>query len=168
MPPLRLNVPVKAVPEIAQATGLKVGVCWRGSPKHGRDSERSIPSEEFWKHLAGIPGVTFFSLQIDDDRPSEYATPLARHIHNFYDTANLVQQLDLVVTVDTSLVHLCGTLGVPAWVLVTFSPDWRWGVAGKKTPWYQSIQLFRQPSPGNWSVPLAEIRKSISIEAEQV
>lgn len=162
--PLRLNVPVEAVPEIAQAKGLKVGVCWRGNPKHDRDSERSIPKDDFWKHLAGITGVSFFSLQIDDDGPNEYATLLAPYINDFYDTANLVQQLDLVVTVDTSLAHLCGTLGVPTWVLITFSPDWRWGVAGKLTPWYPSIRLFRQPSPGNWSVPLDDIRKSIESE----
>lgn len=161
LPPLRLNVPVKALPQIAQAKGLKVGLCWRGNPKHGRDSERSIPRDDFLKHLAGMPGVSFFSLQTDDDSPSEFATPLTPYINDFYDTANLVQQLDLVVTVDTGLAHLCGTLGVPTWLLITFSPDWRWGVTGEMTPWYPSIRLFRQPSPGNWDVPLAEIRKSI-------
>lgn len=164
LPPLRLNVPVKAVPEIVQAKGLKVGVCWRGNPKQSRDSERSIPKDDFWKHLAGIPGVSFFSLQIDDDSPNEFATPLAPYIKNFYDTANLVQQLDLVVTVDTSIAHLCGTLGVPTWALIIFSPDWRWGQTGKLTPWYPSIRMFRQPSPGNWSLPLADIRKSIKSE----
>lgn len=161
LPPLHLSVPVKAVPEIVQAKGLKVGVCWRGNPKHGRDSERSIPKDAFWERLAGIPGVSYFSLQIHDDSPCDFATPLAPYINNFDDTANLVQQLDLVVTVDTSLAHLCGTLGVPTWMLITFSPDWRWGVAGKLTPWYPSIRLFRQSSPANWNAPLADIRKSI-------
>lgn len=161
LPPLRLDVPVEAMPMIAQARGLKVGVCWRGNPKQGRDNERSIPKDDFWKHLAGIPGVLFFNLQIDDDSPSGYATPLAPYIDDFYDTANLVQQLDLVVTVCTSVAHLCGTLGVPTWLLVSFSPDWRWGVTGKQTPWYPSVRLFRQPSPGNWSAPLIEVRNSI-------
>ena len=161
LPPLRLNVPVTAVPEIAQAKGLRVGVCWRGSPSHARDSERSINRDEFWKHLAGIAGVSFFSLQIGDAGSNEFAMPLAPQINDFYDTANLVQQLDLVVTVDTSLAHLCGTLGVPTWVLITFSPDWRWGVADSQTPWYPGVRLFRQPSPGNWMAPLADIRKSL-------
>jgi cytochrome c-type biogenesis protein CcmH/NrfG len=161
LPPLRLDVEVEVVPELANAKGLKVGVCWRGNPQHGRDSERSIPRDDFWKHLAGMTGVSFFSFQIDDDSPNEFATPLAPYLNDFYDTANLVQQLDLVVTVDTSLAHLCGTLGVPTWLLITYSPDWRWGVAGKLTPWYPSVRLFRQPSLGNWSVPLTEVRKSV-------
>ncbi|MBY0575516.1 MAG: tetratricopeptide repeat-containing glycosyltransferase family protein [Gallionellaceae bacterium] len=161
LPPLRLDVPVETMPVIAQAKDLKVGVCWRGNPKQSRDSERSIAGDEFWKHLAGMTGVSFFSLQIDDDNPNGLAIPLAPYIDDFYDTANLVQQLDLVVTVCTSVAHLCGTLGIPTWVLLSFSPDWRWGVAGKLTPWYPSVRLFRQPSPGNWGAPLIEIRKAI-------
>lgn len=161
LPPLRLNVPVEVIPEIAQAKGLKIGVCWKGNPKHGRDSERSIPMNEFCKHLSGIPNVSFFNLQIDEDGNNEFAIPLAPYINDFYDTANMVQQLDLVVTVDTSLAHLCGTLGIPTWVLVTYSPDWRWGVTGKQTLWYPSIILYRQPAPGDWTVPLTEMRKSI-------
>lgn len=160
VPPLPLRVPIEPLAQLTQASGLKVGVCWNGSRTHDRDAERSIDQSVFWQALAGIPGVSFFSLQLDEEA-GEHALSLAPYITDFNDTANLVQQLDLVVTVDTSVAHLCGSLGVPTWVLVTYSPDWRWGVAGETTPWYPSVKLFRQPAPGNWADVLADVKKGL-------
>lgn len=156
--PLALRVPVEPVAEIAEARGLKVGVCWQGSRTHERDAERSIPKEAFWQTLAGTENVSFFSVQIDDDRCDGCATALARHMNDFHDSANLIQQLDLVVSVDTSVAHLSATLGVPTWVLVTRSPDWRWGTTGDTTPWYPSVRIFRQPVSGDWSSVLAKVK----------
>lgn len=160
VPPLPLRVPIEPLAPLTRASGLKVGVCWKGNRKHDRDAERSIDQSVFWQGLAGIPGVSFFSLQLDEEA-GEHALSLAPHIADFSDTANLVQQLDLVVTIDTSVAHLCGSLGVPTWVLVTYSPDWRWGVAGETTPWYPSIKLFRQPAPGDWADVLADVKKGL-------
>jgi Flp pilus assembly protein TadD len=160
VPPLPLRVASEPVAQLAQARGLKVGVCWKGNRKHDRDAERSIDQSVFWRGLAGIPGVSFFSLQLDEEA-GEHAVSLAPRITDFSDTANLVQQLDLVVTVDTSVAHLCGSLGVPTWVLVTYSPDWRWGLAGETTPWYPSVKLLRQPAPGDWASVLAEVKKGL-------
>lgn len=159
-PPLQLRVPVRPLAQLTQAGGLKVGVCWKGNPNHDRDAERSIDGAAFWRGLAGIEGVSFFSLQLSGETGAS-APSLAPHIHDFGDTASLVQQLDLVVTVDTSLAHLCGSLGVPTWVLVTHMPDWRWGLAGEASAWYPSVKLFRQAAPGNWADVLADVKKRL-------
>lgn len=158
--PLEIEVTPDSNPAIAQAAGLKVGVCWRGNPGHQRDTERSIPADTFWKGLAGIEGVSFFSIQMGDTSET-YATPLSPYITSFFDTAMLVQQLDLIVTVDTSLAHLCGSLGVPTWVLVTHFPDWRWGLRGATSDLYPSAKILRQEVQGDWEAPLGMVRKGI-------
>jgi ADP-heptose:LPS heptosyltransferase len=155
--PLELHVPVTPLAEIAEAPGLKVGVCWQGSRKHERDAERSIPKDLFWHVLAKTENVSFFSIQLGE-RCDGCATSLEQHINDFYDTANLVQQLDLVITVDTSVAHLSATLGVPTWVLVTHVPDWRWGIASETSPWYPAVRIFRQPVPGDWPAALADVK----------
>ena len=157
MAPLALDVYEEITPEIANAPGLKVGVCWQGSPTHERDAERSIPHDLFWRHLGNTRGVSFFSFQIDSEAPCP-ATPLAPLIDEFFDTAVLAKQLDLIVTIDTSLAHLGGTLGVPTWILVTHSPDWRWGVSGDTTPLYGSVRIHRQPAAGDWPAVLTQVR----------
>lgn len=166
LPPLKLDVYAEATPEIATAHGLKVGVCWQGSPTHERDAERSIPHTLFWEQLSGTSGITFFSLQVDSTQACP-AIPLAPLIDEFFDTAVLAQQLDLIVTVDTSLAHLGGTLGIPTWVLVTYSPDWRWGVSGEATPLYESVRIYRQPTPGDWTTLLSHIRLQLETLARQ-
>jgi hypothetical protein len=158
--PLQLRVPIEPFAQLTQTSALKVGVCWKGNSKHDRDLERSIDPSVFWQALGGIEGVSFFSIQLDSESDHN-AISLAPYITDFRDTANLVQQLDLVVTVDTSVAHLCGSLGVPTWVLVTYSPDWRWGIGSDTTSLYPSIKLFRQRAPGNWSDVLADVKKSL-------
>lgn len=158
--PLPLDVPPAPLDCIAGAPGLKVGLCWQGNRQHDRDAERSIPPAAFWKALNGVEGVSYFSLQIED-RSGGHGLSLAPHIRDFHDTAALVQQLDLVVTVDTSVAHLSGSLGVPTWMLVTFSPDWRWGLEGEATHWYPGMRIFRQPQPGSWEAALRKVREAL-------
>jgi ADP-heptose:LPS heptosyltransferase len=71
-------------------------------------------------------------------------------LHDFGDTALLIAQLDLVITVDTAVAHLAGALGKPVWVLLSAVPDWRWGLDGEQTPWYPTMRLFRQIRAGDW------------------
>lgn len=156
LPPLRLDVPLLPLPEIATAKGLKVGICWQGNLLQSRDRERSVPRSEVARHFAGMDNVSFFSLQVDGES-LEFATPLAPYIMDFSDTARLARQLDLVVSIDTSVAHLCASLDLPTWVMLSYSPDWRWGVGGPATPWYPHARLFHQAAPGDWSAPLAEI-----------
>jgi len=79
-------------------------------------------------------------------------------IRNFTDTAALIENLDLVVTVDTAVAHLAGAIGKPVWVLLNFDPDWRWLLKGQTTAWYPTMRLFRQPRPGDWRAVMDEVR----------
>lgn len=157
LPPLRINVPVVPLAAIASARGLKVGIFWREDIDQNSDRERSIRTNDLARGLEGLAGVSFFSLQTDATSAA-FATSLASHIQDFADTAGLVQQLDLVISIDTGVAHLCASLGVPTWLLASYSPDWRWGIAEDTTPWYPSVHIFRQAAPGDWSVPLKDIR----------
>ena len=93
--------------------------------------------------------MAFYSLakerQIGEDLP---IIDLSNHLVNFASTANFIEQLDLVITVDTAVGHLAGALGKPVWVLLPFSPDWRWLLEREDSPWYPTMRLFRQDKPG--------------------
>lgn len=142
---------------------LAVGVAWAGNPDHGNDRFRSIAAERL-VFLAGDPRARIVSLQRqppDAVRERIDAAGLmldaGDRLHSFSDSAALVERLDLVVTVDTSLAHLAGAMGKPVWMLLPSAPDWRWGIEGEATPWYPSMRIFRQRVHGDWSAPLAEL-----------
>ncbi len=88
-------------------------------------------------------------------------TDAASELGDFADTAALIEALDLVIAVDTSVVHLAGALGRPVWVLVAYAPDWRWLLEGEGTPWYPTARLFRQSEPGNWSGVIARVQQEL-------
>jgi tetratricopeptide (TPR) repeat protein len=129
--------------------GRKVGVAWAGNPIHSNDCRRSLPADGA-AALVATPGISFVSLQLGP-RSGEAGLPgLAARLPDYAETAALVANLDLVVTVDTSVAHLAGALGVPCWVLLPFAPDWRWQLGCDDCAWYASVRLFRQPAPGAW------------------
>src|SRR5947209_18038122 len=113
--------------------------------------------------LLEVPGVCFYSLQVgtragDLTRlPAGQVVDLAPELTNFAETAAAVANLDLVVAVDTSVVHLVGALGRPCWVMLPFSPDWRWLLGRDDSPWYPSLRLFRQPAPGEWEAVVERV-----------
>ena len=78
-------------------------------------------------------------------------------INDFSDTAALMESLDLVIAIDTAVAHLAGAIGKPVWTLIPFAPDWRWMLNREDSPWYPTMRLFRQPSPGNWQSVIAKI-----------
>jgi len=134
---------------------LRVGLAWQGNPRFENDRDRSLASPEVLAPLFAVPGVRFFSLQkgaapID---PALAITDLAPHIADFDDTAALIAQLDLVISVDTAVAHLAGALGKPVWVLLPdYKTDWRWLTGRDDSPWYPGVmRLFRQPAAGDWS-----------------
>jgi len=137
----------------AAAGPLKVGLAWSGSPTNKNDRYRSVALEQL-SPLARA-GATFYSLQ---KGPAAAQTApvgmglidLTDELQDFADTAALVSQLDLVITVDTAVAHLAGALGKPAWVLVASEQDWRWLLEREDTPWYPTLRLFRQRTPGDW------------------
>ena len=137
---------------------LKVGLCWSGRPK---PRNRSIPPE-LLSPLADIPGVVFYSLQRrDEDSPG--GDPPGLQLIDFSPqiqdctAAALLNQLDLLITIDTAVAHLAGALGRPAWVLLQFAPDWRWMRGRNDSPWYPTLKLFRQPRPGDWRTPMSAV-----------
>lgn len=152
--------------------GLRVGVVWGGSPGHGNDRNRSL-SLAALAPLAAVPGVRLVSLQKGPPADQIRALPigmqildLSADITDFADTAAIMANLDLVVTVDTSVAHLAGALGRPVWVLLPFAPDWRWLLGREDSPWYPTMRLFRQPALGVWGPVIGQaadhLRRSFS------
>jgi Flp pilus assembly protein TadD len=147
---------------LAALPGRKVGIAWAGNPDYPFDHARSIPAGALGV-LAGIAGVSFVSLQVAHaGRPNLNLTDWTTELTDFAATAALVAGLDLVISVDTSIVHLAGALGKPVWLLNRFAGDWRWGPAGENSPWYPSLCQFRQTDPGDWDAVLAAIRAALT------
>ena len=140
----------------------KVGLAWAGNRAHSNDRRRSIPLATLTP-LFDTPGIAWFSLQpIADDAETDQV-PAARGLvrlpvrREFEGTAALVAELDLIVTVDTSIAHLAGALAKPTWVMLPFAPDWRWQTARTDNPWYPTARLFRQPAPGAWDAVVRDL-----------
>lgn len=143
----------------ALGPGLKIGLSWTGGVRKTRRALRSLSLEQLLP-LLRVPGARYVSLQYTRDAPGELAELRGNHgievphwqeaIDDYGETAALVGALDLTVSVCTSLVHLCGALGRPAWVLTPIGPEWRYGIAGESMVWYPSVRLFRQAAYADW------------------
>ena len=140
--------------------GFKVGIVWQGNPKFRLDRFRSIPLAQF-APLARVPGVHLLSLQkgagceqlpaLQERFPvTDLGSQLDETTGAFQDTAAVMKNLDLVITLDTAIAHLAGALGVPVWVALHDIPDWRWLLNRDDCPWYPTMRLFRQTRPGQW------------------
>jgi hypothetical protein len=135
--------------------GLKVGIVWAGSPTHGNDAHRSCQLDLF-APLARIPGVRLYGLQkgpaaAQAQGGEEPVTNLGEEFADLMDAACCVAAMDLIISVDTAMAHLAGALGKPTWMLLPFAPDWRWMLHRHDSPWYPTMQLFRQPRPRDWA-----------------
>jgi len=131
----------------------RVGIAWAGNRAHTNDRNRSLPAT-YLSALAGVSGVVFHSLQ-KSQSPGTVETPPALALQDntatladMADTAALIANLDLVISVDTAVAHLAGAMGKPVWLLLPFAPDWRWFLARPDSPWYPTMRLFRQPKRG--------------------
>jgi tetratricopeptide (TPR) repeat protein len=136
--------------------GFKVGIVWAGSPTHGDDANRSC-SIECFSPLAEIEGIKLYSLQkgaaaeqLNISSLTGKVRDLASHLEDFADTAAAVTNLDLIISVDTAVLHLAGAMAKPVWALIPFSPDWRWMLERSDSPWYPTAVLFRQKRFGDW------------------
>ncbi|MEW6187999.1 MAG: tetratricopeptide repeat protein [Thermodesulfobacteriota bacterium] len=146
---------------------FRVGLVWAGRPIHKKDKKRSIRINSFLP-LFKMPEVTFYSLQkgeaatqIKQFPEKESFIDLSGPLTDFSETAALIENLDLVITVDTAVAHLTGALGKPVWTLLPFSPDWRWMLDREDSPWYPTMKLFRQPVPGDWGSVMEKVRKKL-------
>ncbi len=158
---------------LARLSGLKVGLAWAGDPRpHDRDAHlldrrRSLHLDQF-AELAGIAGLTLVSLQ-KGDPAAEARTPPGGMVlfdgmdlvTDFADTAALIANLDLVISVDTSVAHLAGALGKPVWILSRFDGCWRWLEEREDSPWYPTARLYRQVSPGHWESVLRQLAEDL-------
>jgi Tfp pilus assembly protein PilF len=141
---------------------LKVGIVWAGNPSHRYDRERSLALQA----LAPLAGAKarFYSLQLGEAAKDAMHPPagmtlidLTQSITDFADTAALVEELELIIGVDTAVCHLAGAMGKPVWLLLPFSPDFRWQLHREETPLYPKMRLFRQATSGDWSAPIERI-----------
>jgi ADP-heptose:LPS heptosyltransferase len=161
----------------ALGPGRKVGISWRGGTVNSRRALRSIPLAQ-WLPILQQPGAQFISLQYTDCR-SDLADLQARHgatvhhwqeaIDDYDETAALVAALDLVISVQTSVVHLAGALGRRVWAIVPRSPEWRYGNRGETMPWYADVHLVRQRQAKGWEecIDTVSARLRQSVEANR-
>jgi tetratricopeptide (TPR) repeat protein len=148
--------------------GLRVGLAWAGNPRrHARmasatDRRRSI-DPELLAPLFAVAGVQFVSLQKDGPAAPAHLPllDLMPQMQDFADTAALIANLDLVIAVDTAVVHLAAALGKPVWLLDRHDPCWRWLLGRRDSPWYPTLRIYRQPSPGDWARVLAEAAQDL-------
>ena len=142
---------------------LRVGLAWSGNPHHQRDQQRSLPPRLIPSLTASfrgdLPGVSFVSVQRGAPPPG--VVTFDDYIADFADTAGLMANLDLIVSVDTAAAHLAGALGLPVWLLLSYAPDFRWLLDREDSPWYPSMRLFRQRRLGDWSHLLARVRTEL-------
>ena len=146
---------------------FKVGIVWAGSPTHGNDRYRSCTLKHF-APLTEVDGVRLYGLQKGEaaaqaeELADEMAiTNLGAEFEDLTDTAAAIENLDLVISVDTSVLHLAGAMGKPAWALLPFSPDWRWMLDRQDSPWYPTMKLFRQKKWGQWEPVFQEVAEEL-------
>lgn len=157
---------------ISHDPGFKIGIAWAGSSNHTNEHNRSCKLSEF-SSLASLPGVSLYSLQkgpgaeqADEPPPGMKLIRVDKELDQsarFVDTAALMANLDLVISIDTSIVHLAGALGRPVWTLLCANPDWRWLQDRNDTPWYPTMRLFRQTEPGDWQAVFTQCHKALQV-----
>jgi len=162
---------------VGRSTDLRVGLVWAGEPRpgsqmvHAMDGRRSAPLSAF-AEFADLSGVRLISLQrgvaATMERPPGLCLwdPMAEMV-DFADTAGLIANLDLVITVDTAVAHLAGGLGRPVWLMSRFDACWRWLAGRRDSPWYPGLRLYRQPKPGDWAAVIAEVAKDLRALANE-
>ncbi len=167
VPYLRAERGLVKLPPPAPGKARRIGFAWAGNPANGADRQRSMKLEDWLPLFAQAP-ATFYSMQCGPRAAELSALPSGLPVHDlsgqltdFAHTASAIQELDLVITVDTSVAHLAGALGRPTWTLLSFAACWRWLLHRTDSPWYPRMRLFRQPEPGNWQRVVDEVRRAL-------
>jgi Tfp pilus assembly protein PilF len=146
---------------------FKVGVVWEPKSNSSTHKIRTVPLSNFFD-LLKIPNVMLFSLQKGDtiQKLSQYPKTdrfvnLDIEINNFADTSAIIENMDLIISIDTSVIHLAGAMGKPTWTLLAKNPDWRWMLDRDDTPWYPTMKLFRQKTKGDWDSVFENVKKEL-------
>ncbi len=167
IPPPSSSFAERFASPVEAKSALQVGIVWAGNKKDKRDRLRSTSLAQ-WSELATISGVEFTSLQAGE--PAEQANEEGigfsfvgdcGSVKDFADTAAIIAGLDLVITVDTAVAHLAGTMGKPVWILLYNPVDWRWGLEGEHSPWYPTARLFRQFNQEGWTPVFERVAASL-------
>ncbi len=153
--------------KLGEKRAPRVGLVWSGRPEHTNDRNRSIGLAALLQHLpARFEYVSLQKEVRDSDRLALESGPHVLHVGNelddFTNTAALCALMDVIISVDTSVAHLSGALGKPTWVLLPFSPDWRWMLNREDSPWYPSVRLYRQPRVGDWDSVLKNVKVQLT------
>src|SRR5262249_26247118 len=151
--------------------GFKIGIAWQGKPGAKIDRGRSFPVSELLT-LQDLPGVRLISLQKnygldqlaklpEGARIEQFGEGFDEGLDAFADTAAVMENLDLIITSDTSIAHLAGALGRPTWVALKYVPDWRWMLDRRDSPWYPTMRLFRQGSERTWAPVFSAMKEEL-------
>jgi hypothetical protein len=150
-------------------TRMRVGFCWSGRPDSWLNQHKAVPFETMLDLIKSTPEYEWINLQVDASNEQEAelaATGVTRYpgsVHSFADTAALMQNLDVVVGVDTAVSHLAGALGRPTWIMLNaYATDWRWLMDRDSSPWYSTARLFRQPRRGDWATVTRKVAQYLS------
>ncbi|MBY4838481.1 tetratricopeptide repeat protein [Pantoea sp. DY-15] len=149
-----------------KGNGKKIGIVWKGSSEHKNDSQRSLAHLSQLAPLFDLPDIIWISLQKgageEDVIDFPHVQPLGAQFSSYQDTAAVIAQLDLVIGVDTSVIHLAGALGKPCWVLLpAWARDWRWLENREDSPWYPQMRLFARGQDEEWSAVIARVKQAL-------
>jgi hypothetical protein len=165
--------------KLGDKKNLRVGLVWSGGFRPDQpevwdvNERRNIPLSILKK--IGLPGIDFYSLQKGTDAENQLANikessandfdivDFTKELNDYSDTAAFIDNLDLVISVDTSVAHMAGALGKPVWILNRYDTDWRWFVDRSDSPWYPTAKIFNQPSYGDWDSVVKNIKQSLEI-----
>ena len=152
----------------------RVGLAWSGRPTHPNDRRRSLRLGDL-ASIGAVDGHAFVSLQkpfpsVDVDAMQRFRgmVDISSALTDFEETAAIIANLDLVITVDTSIGHLSGAIGKPVWILLSKASDWRWLIDCEDSPWYPSARLFRQKHPGAWAPVIGNVTVALSKDRQSV
>jgi len=145
---------------------LKIGLTWASD--HGDTYRRKVCDLKKLARIFKLDNCVFYGLQYGEDgkaikryEKADNVINLGNDLGDFTHTAAIISQLDLIISIDTYIVHLAGAMNIPTWVMLAFSPDWRWQLNRSDSPWYPSMRLFRQPKPGDWNSLISEITRAL-------
>ncbi len=159
------NIKAQWAERLGEKVDMRVGLVWSGNPDHRNDKNRSIDASML-SSLSDIEGVSFYSFQVGPTADQYTAigqgvTDLSPHFSDYVQTAGALSQIDLLISVDTSVVHLAGAMGIPAWVLIPKVPDWRWMLDRADNPWYLRTRVYRQADFGAWEPVFEKVKADL-------
>jgi hypothetical protein len=145
---------------LAAFAGPRIGLCWRGNPHHANDANRSL-SPGLLGPLLVAPEISWIAIQPDPGPNPPAIYNAGPDLADWGDTAGLLANLDLVISIDSSVAHLAGAMNRPCRLLLPYLPDWRWLLERSDSPWYPSLELFRQEKPGDWDGVMRRVDETL-------